>query len=141
MRVQVNYHYEQVRSVLRSLAVADELVIVYRVKFQCPVVLQGGLFSSDSVYKRDKFAETIRSVPIPDANLVLLRVQVFFTAHSERPVLLKFECRAVDSIVGAKGRGQKKSQGEPGPPVRLQKLCQDVGRIRPVIRPEEIADR
>src|SRR5579859_6487556 len=55
------------------------------------------------------------------------------------PILLQFKRWPVDSVVCAQGRSQQQADDKRGPPAHLQKFCQDVRGIRPLVWPEEFS--
>ena len=74
-------------------------------------------------------------VPVADADLVLLRVQVLLAARLDRHVLAELEA-AVDAVERRQRRGEHEPHAERGPAARLQVLVQDVRRVREEVRPE-----
>src|SRR6185312_5004121 len=65
---------------LAGLAVGDEILIVDVMELQTPVALQGGVFATDAIEQCNQPTQALGPVAIPEARLVLLRVQVLLTA-------------------------------------------------------------
>ena len=72
-------------------------------------------------------------------DLVLLRVQVLFPARSQRTVFAQLEGRPVDAIAGTQGGRQDEARDEGRAPAELQVLRQDIRRVGPEVRAEELA--
>src|SRR2546429_3214814 len=78
---------------------------------------------------------------LPRPHLVLLRVEVFLRPLLTGAGLHQLERRAVDAVARAQRRGQDEAGLEGGPAAGLQVLGEDVWRVGPQVRPEELTDR
>ena len=79
-------------------------------------------------------------VPVADLQLVLLGVQVLLGARRERRVLGQLVA-AVDAVERRERGRQHQAHPEGGPPAVLQRLVQDVRRVRPQVAAEVLGDR
>src|SRR5271163_334778 len=73
--------------------------------------------------------------------LVLLAIQILFAPHSDWHVFAQLERWPVDAVVGAERGGENQSLHKRGSSTRLQRCVQNIRRIRPKIRSEEVTDR
>src|SRR4029450_373231 len=114
MRIEVDNRQEPVGSVRSRLAVSDDLAVVGLVKPQRVKELQRAVLMSDRVDAAHQLANVTGPVPVPFAELILLRVGIFFAARSERARLAQFE-PAVDAVARAeRGRqNQSRAKGRP----------------------------
>ena len=141
VRVDVDHRQDHVGIVRRALGVREQLVVLGRVEPQPAVGLERGILLPDSVDDRDQLAQAVGTVAIPFPRLVLLRVQVFLRTLFAGAVFHELESRAVDPVAGAQGGGEDEARLESRPASGLQVLGEDVRRVGPQVRPEELADR
>ena len=122
------------------LAVADDLGVIGRVEDQAPVRLQSRVLVPDAVDPGDEVAQVVRAAQRPLRDLVLLRIEVLLLARRDRLADAQFEGRAVDAVAGPERGGENQPGHEPRPAAPLEELGQDVRRVRPEVRAEELAD-
>ena len=72
-------------------------------------------------------------------DLVLLRVEVFFSARRQRRVLAELEYRAVDAVRRPERGEQHEPRDERRTPAELKILGEDILRVRPQVRAAELA--
>jgi len=51
VRIKIDDHDNQVRPIVRALAVTNQLIVIDRVKFQTPIVLKSRVLSPDAVHR------------------------------------------------------------------------------------------
>src|SRR5664279_1953836 len=112
MRVEVNDDQNEGRTVFRTLAVTDKLIVADRMKLDGPIVLQRGIFQADPIYKRNKLMQTVGPVQIPLTNLIFLGIEIFLTALLQRAVVQQLESGPVNAIIRAQRRRQKEADHE-----------------------------
>ena len=78
---------------------------------------------------------------VPLSDLVLLRLEILLGAGPDRFVLLQFERGTVDPVARAEGRSEDEPSHERGLSTVLQILVEDVRRVGPQVRTEEVPDR
>src|SRR4029453_7950376 len=83
--------------------------------------------------------ETVRALEIPLLELVLLGVEVLLTPGLARLPLGELEGRAVDPVARGQRRRENEPRDEGGSTAVLEVLGEDVRRVRPDVRPEELA--
>src|SRR5512133_2771024 len=115
MRVEIHDHQDDVAQIIRPFTVADQLFVVNRVKLEAPVTLEGRVLAAKQVDPGDQVMQAAGAVKVPMGDLVLLRVQIFLGAWSERLVLDQLEDGPVDAIAGAEGGCQDQSNNEGRP--------------------------
>ena len=139
-RIEVHHREDDVRAVLGALAVGDELVVVDAVEAQAAVALQRGVLLPDAVHAADEVRQALRPLELPVADLILLRVEVLLAALFQWLALLEFEGGPVDPVAGPERGCKHEPLHERRPPARLKLLGQDVRRVRPQVRTEELGD-
>ncbi len=118
------------------LAVADDVFVIDGVELEVVVGLQDDVFSADLVDLGDVVLEVVRLVQIPAADLVFLRVHVFFAADLYRQAVTELECGSVDAVAAGQGGGQDQPDLECGVSAHLQVVVEDVGGVGPEVGPE-----
>src|ERR1700674_6028538 len=93
------------------------------------------------VDQRDQLAKAVGAVAIPDANLIVLRIEVLLRPRFPGAALAELKGGAVYAVVGAERGGQEEPRGECGTPAGLQVLRQDVWCVGPQVGPKKLADR
>ena len=102
------------------------------------VRLEGRVLAADPVDLADQRSERVGPLQVPAADLVLLRVQVLLAAGLARDVLEQLERRAVDPVRRAQRRRHDVARLEHRPAAGLERLVEDVRRVRPDVRAEEL---
>src|SRR5471030_246061 len=95
-------------------AVTNQEVVIDFMEFERPVLLQGRIFTTDAVHRRNQIAQTFGLIYIPVPELVLFRIQILFVSRMHWTRLKQLERRAVNSIVRAKRRRKQKADHERG---------------------------
>src|SRR6266516_3350470 len=98
-RIETYYGYDDVPFIRCVLAVADDLIIVDRMKPQAFVRLQRGIFLPNCIHPFDESAEARRIVEIPALDLIFLGIKILFASWFTRHILAKLVCRTVHSVV------------------------------------------
>src|SRR2546421_3450538 len=75
VRIEVDRDQDEVAFFL--LRIAQELLVVGRMKAQAPVALQRRIFLSHFVQLRDQPAQAVRPLAVPRLDLVFFRIEVF----------------------------------------------------------------
>ena len=57
MRAEIHYHQDDIRSIRRLLAVANQLIVVDGMEFEAPVVLQRSVVVSNAIDEPDQLTE------------------------------------------------------------------------------------
>src|SRR4030043_1483414 len=70
MRIEIDHDNDYIIEIFIMFAVTDDLIIVDRVKFQAPVVMEGRIFLADTVDPGNKFLEIARTIQLPKPNLI-----------------------------------------------------------------------
>src|SRR5690606_39891403 len=98
-------------------------------KAQAPARLQRRILAPNTIDARDEAGKAMRSVEIPPAELILLRVEVLLTARLSRPVLDELECRPVDAVARRERRGEHEPAHEGRTPAVLEVLVDNFRRV------------
>ena len=134
------HHIEprSVRSVdSADLGVGDQLVVVGAVERRESLNCRAGCSRRMRFTRRDERGQARRTVEVPGADLVLLGAQVLLGSRRPREVFLQLEGRPVDAVARRQAwrRARGATRKAARPPV-LELLGEDVGRVRPQVRPE-----
>jgi len=81
VRIKVDDHQQEVGTVVRLLAVTDELIVVDRMELERPIVLQRGVVVANFVDARDERPQAIGAIAVPVAYLVFFRVEIFLSSR------------------------------------------------------------
>src|SRR5580700_1402785 len=93
--VEINNHEYHVREIVRCFAVTDQRWIICFVKAQVIIALQCGIFLSNPVDPGDEFLKAPGRVQIAVLQLILLGIQVFFTAWPKRSMFAELKRRSI----------------------------------------------
>src|SRR5581483_3812269 len=107
--------------------------IVDGVEDEAVVALQRRVLATDTIHTADEFLETRGTIPVPGAQLVLLRVEIFFAALLTGAILHELVRGAVNAITRPQRSGQHQPRHESRPAAELQIFGQDVGWVGPEI--------
>ena len=140
MRVQIHNGQNDVAAVVGGFAVGDQLVVVHAMKFQIAIGLQRGIFAADLVHAGDQIFQAVRRGQIPALDFIFFGIEIFLAARLARRIFAKLERRAVNAVARAERRRENEADRECRATTGLQKLGEDVGRVRPKIRVEKFGD-
>ena len=98
VRVEVDDDQDDVGEVGSGLPVGDHLVVIDREEPQVAVEVERRVLAADGVDPGDEVAEGPRSVEVPVADLVLLRVEIFLGAGLPGLADALFERGSVDPV-------------------------------------------
>src|SRR5688572_12223232 len=83
----------------RVLGEREQLRVVRRMELQRVVPLEGRVVAPDLIDETDELAKVARRMPVADANLILLRIEILLGSRAHRLVLTQLEA-AVDTVIG-----------------------------------------
>src|SRR5579883_2696147 len=100
--------------------------------------MKRGVEAADAIDAGEQVAERMRRVEIPHLALIFFGVEIFFAAGLARRVFLKLKGGTVDAVARAEGGCEDQADFEGGSKAGLKERVENVGRIRPEIRTEEV---
>src|SRR5262245_12938236 len=116
--IEVDGDQDDVVAVGGHLAVEEDLGAVGRIEAQVAEGMEGRILASDGIQSRNILHDVPGSIPIPNADLVLLRARVLLGTGQGGP-LAELEA-AVDSPQRRKGGGEDRPHLEGGGPAALE---------------------
>src|SRR5579875_1700655 len=112
MGIEVDDDHDDVRTILAHFAVGNDLIVVHGMKPESDVALQSSVVLADSIDLRDQSFQAVGTLDVPDAYLVLLRVEILLASGMQRAILKQFERGSVNSIVRPKRRREHEAHNE-----------------------------
>src|SRR5215510_6321027 len=137
---QVHHHEDNVGLVCRTLAVAEEFRMIYRMEVQALIALEDWILASDAIHPRNQLLQALTLLQVPIAYLVFFRIEIFLTAFEARTMLAEFEGRTIDAIGGAERGGQHQAYEKGRSATVLQILRENVGGVGPQVWAEILTD-
>src|SRR3990170_1991881 len=97
------------------------------------------MLAADAIQPRDDLADAGAFVPVPHAELVLLRIAVLLASVADRARFAELERGPVDPVARAERRGQRQPGDERRTAAVLELLREYVRCVRPQIRAKVLA--
>src|SRR5437879_8787904 len=93
MRIQVDDDQNDIGQILGVLAIANKLVVLDGMESEAPVMVKRRVLATDPVHNANYLAQALGLGQLPVLDLILLGVEVLFTAGLARTTLAQFKCR------------------------------------------------
>src|SRR5579862_7955081 len=138
--VEIDDHEYHVSEIVCCFAVTDHRWIICFMKAQVTIALQCRIFFANPVDPRDKVLKAPCRMKVAVLQLILLGIQVFFTAWLKRKIFAELKRRPIDPVVGSECRRQNEPNHERSLPTNLQEFWKNIRRARPKVRPQVLSN-
>jgi hypothetical protein len=136
-RVKIHHHEDDVVPRGGHLCVKQNRVVIGVIEAQVRERLKRAVLFPDSVYARNPVLDVSGRIPIAFLKLVLLGIEILLTTR--QGLVLAQLVSTVDSIKGRKRRSHKHPNHECRAAALLNHKREDVGCVRPQVRPKIFA--
>src|ERR1700754_595146 len=95
-----------------GFAVAEDVWVIYWMKVERAVAVEGRIAAPDLVDLGDERSEAVAGGTIPMADLIFFTVEILFAAELDGEIFAEFEGRAVDAVDRAQRCGEDETLHE-----------------------------